>query len=47
MLGFLPAFSWIIIAIALGLSISVGVLFGLGPAMRAARKDPIDALRQH
>lgn len=47
MLGFLPAFNWIIIAIALSLSISVGVLFGLGPAMRAARKDPIDALRQH
>lgn len=47
LLGFLPAFNWVIIAIALGLSVSVGVIFGLAPAMRAARKDPIDALRQH
>ncbi len=45
--GFLPAFNWAIIAIALGLSISVGVIFGLTPAMRAARKDPIEALRQN
>ncbi len=45
--GFLPAFNWIIIAIALGLSIGVGVIFGLTPAMRAARKDPIEALRQN
>ena len=47
MLGFLPAFNWMIIAIALGLSITVGVIFGLAPAMRAAHKDPIDALRQN
>ena len=47
LLGFLPAFSWIIVAIALALAISVGVIFGLGPATRAARKDPIDALRQN
>lgn len=46
-LGFLPAFSWIIVAIAVALSISVGVIFGLGPAVRAARKDPIEALRQN
>jgi ABC-type antimicrobial peptide transport system permease subunit len=47
LLGFLPAFNWVIITIALGLSIGVGAVFGLAPAMRAARKDPIEALRQH
>lgn len=47
MLGFFPAINWQIIATALGLSVSVGVLFGLAPAVRAARKDPIEALRQH
>ncbi len=47
LLGFMPAFNWMIVAVALGLSISVGAAFGLAPAMRAARKDPIDALRQN
>jgi ABC-type antimicrobial peptide transport system permease subunit len=46
-LGFLPAFSWPIVIISLGLAVGVGVVFGLAPAMRAARKNPIDALRQH
>jgi len=46
-LTFDPAFSWEIGAIALVLSIGIGTLFGLYPAFRAARKDPISALRQY
>lgn len=33
------------VALALGVSIGVGAVFGLIPAMRAARKDPVVALR--
>lgn len=46
-LFFMPVFSWTIIGIAAGLSVAVGVLFGMYPALRAARKDPIDSLRQY
>lgn len=35
---------WSIIA-AFGISVGVGVLFGLYPARRAAMMDPIEALR--
>lgn len=36
---------WKSIAIALGVSVAVGVFFGYYPASRAARMDPVEALR--
>ena len=44
-LTFSPALTWQVAAISFGVSIGVGVLFGLYPALRAARKDPIESLR--
>lgn len=46
-LTFHPALSWSIVGIAMGLSMLVGVIFGLFPALKASRKDPIAALRQY
>lgn len=46
-LPFFPIFSWQIGAVAVGVSLVIGTLFGLYPAIRASRKDPIDALRQY
>lgn len=43
--GFLPGFSWYIFVAAIGVSIIVGLIFGAWPAIKAARKDPIEALR--
>jgi len=38
---------WRIAVIAVGVSLIVGVIFGLYPAFRAARKNPIESLRQY
>lgn len=46
-LPFSPLFSWEIAAVAVSVSLVIGTLFGLYPAIRASRKDPIDALRQY
>ncbi|MCA9348723.1 ABC transporter permease [Candidatus Saccharibacteria bacterium] len=40
-----PAFSPTVILLAIAMSVIVGVLFGAGPAWKASRKKPIDALR--
>ncbi|HUY85169.1 MAG TPA: ABC transporter permease [Candidatus Dormibacteraeota bacterium] len=40
-----PSVSWQIVVLAVGVSLLVGVIFGTVPAVKAARKAPIDALR--
>lgn len=40
-----PVVSWEIVLIATVVSLLVGIIFGTVPAVKAARKDPIDALR--
>ncbi len=47
LLTFDPALTWEIAGIAFAMSLITGTLFGLYPAFRAARKDPITALRQY
>jgi putative ABC transport system permease protein len=39
------AITWWSIALAFGVSVGVGVFFGVAPARRAARLDPVIALR--
>ena len=40
-----PVISWQVVAVAAGVSLVVGIVFGTAPALKAARKDPIEALR--
>jgi len=40
-----PSISWQAMVVATLVSVIVGVLFGTAPALKAARKDPIEALR--
>ena len=46
-LFFAPAVNWEIIVGSLALAVVVGIIFGIYPAVKAARKDPIEALRQY
>lgn len=45
--SFQPVLSWPIVASGFGLALLVGVIFGMFPALKAARKDPIEALRHY
>ena len=40
-----PSITWQIVAVASGVSLLIGIVFGSVPAFKAARRHPIDALR--
>lgn len=44
---FQPAITWAITGCGLGMALAAGILFGIYPAVKAARKDPINSLRQY
>ena len=43
--NFEPVVSVPLVILAVGVSVSVGIIFSVAPALKAARKNPIDALR--
>ena len=43
--NFKPIVTIEIVVIAASVSIAIGIIFTLAPALKAARKNPIDALR--
>lgn len=45
MVEFPPVLTWQVAGSALGIAVLIGVIFGLAPAIKASRKDPIEALR--
>ena len=45
LLGIQPIYSLTSILLSLGVSISIGIIFGVSPARKAANLNPIDALR--
>jgi len=46
-LVFSPAINWQVALTAMAISIVMGTVFGLYPAIRAARSDPIESLNRH
>jgi ABC-type antimicrobial peptide transport system permease subunit len=46
-LTFNPVVNWQIAGVALFISLVIGTFFGIYPAIRASRKDPIDSLREY
>lgn len=46
-LYFVPSVNWPVAIAALLMSVGVGIVFGFYPALRAARKHPIESLRQY